>query len=120
MTACCSDSQLLWHVGSDLRHCHCRHADLAPLAAAWQQYAADFVTQHGHPAAKLDFHGCPGRISRSKDPMLLHTAGTILKATSAAWHVLSTADRVVVCPKAVCDWTFQVSGQTMVLSGKLS
>lgn len=72
--------------------------------------------QHRHPASKLDMHGCPGVVCRSRDPMLVHTRGVIVKDTSTAWHVLSQADKMVVCPKGICDWKFSVSGQTMVLA----
>ena len=95
----------------------CRYSDLEPVAAAWQEYANAYVYQQGNPASKLTFIGCKGCICRSRNPMLLHQQGIIAKDTRTAWHIMSETDRVVVCPKAVCNWQFSIAGKPMILNG---
>lgn len=99
--------------------CGCRYSLLLPLHRLWQKYTKD-VLRCGQGALEeqlmqLDLHGCMLSIVRHRDARLVGQQGIVVRYSSAVYHLVSTADRLLRVPRLEdSEVRFRVSDSQVV------
>ncbi len=91
-----------------------------PLAALWKQYVARAIGDGTHQnlgdrIVRMDLHGAPVEVVRSRDPGLVGVKGILIAETANTILVVTKKDRVLTIPKNITVIRFVVGTKIVEL-----